>query len=291
LRLRTYDDVAVIELACHQTPLVPPVEQALSTTLGDPIQVGSKTAEFDERHEVMLACSVEHLHRPRATSATACRAVIEGGRKVHEANDRLGRPSVDWRTIRTKTQIEVPPTTTLDGDDGATPCDHPRAVRSSEVFGPISISMPLRKVGPGPTVVGRPLAWGSPTVVIWAKGGALGPPFVASPRRTRTRLRLSNRDAPTCSCQSGLTVDQASSYLDTMNQATELAGAASGRDPERGLRAVAALRKLLEQLEALQVRNARDQGWSWQDIATELGVSRQAVHQKYAERRVLRRKG
>jgi predicted DNA-binding protein YlxM (UPF0122 family) len=29
------------------------------------------------------------------------------------------------------------------------------------------------------------------------------------------------------------------------------------------------------------VRNARNQGWSWQEIATELGVSRQAVHKKY----------
>ncbi|GAA1002566.1 hypothetical protein GCM10009564_00660 [Streptomyces thermogriseus] len=51
-----------------------------------------------------------------------------------------------------------------------------------------------------------------------------------------------------------------------------------------GLRAVAALRKLLEQLEAVQVRSARNQGWSWQEIAHELGVSRQAVHKKYGRR-------
>jgi biotin operon repressor len=37
----------------------------------------------------------------------------------------------------------------------------------------------------------------------------------------------------------------------------------------------------VEQLEALQVRSARRQGWSWQGIAAELGVSRQAVHKKY----------
>ena len=43
--------------------------------------------------------------------------------------------------------------------------------------------------------------------------------------------------------------------------------------------------KLLEQLEALQVQNARGEGWSWQDIAEHLGVSRQAVHKKYARRR------
>jgi len=38
-------------------------------------------------------------------------------------------------------------------------------------------------------------------------------------------------------------------------------------------------------LEAVHVANAREQGWSWQDIAEALGVSRQAVHQKYTRRR------
>lgn len=66
-----------------------------------------------------------------------------------------------------------------------------------------------------------------------------------------------------------------------MTEATDLAARAGDRDPRVGLRAVAALRRLLEQLETVQVRNARRQGWSWQEIATELGVSRQAVHKKY----------
>ncbi|HEY7596032.1 MAG TPA: helix-turn-helix domain-containing protein [Actinophytocola sp.] len=66
-----------------------------------------------------------------------------------------------------------------------------------------------------------------------------------------------------------------------MSDATELASAASDRDPRVGLRAVAALRTLLERLEAVQVRNARTSGWSWQEIAAELGVSRQAVHKKH----------
>ena len=66
-----------------------------------------------------------------------------------------------------------------------------------------------------------------------------------------------------------------------MSEATELAGAAGDRDPRVGLRAVAALRALLERLEAVQVRNARAKGWSWQEIAAELGVSRQAVHKKH----------
>lgn len=51
-----------------------------------------------------------------------------------------------------------------------------------------------------------------------------------------------------------------------------------------GLRAVAALRRLLEQLEDLQVQNARDQGWSWDDIAGAIGVSKQALHKKHAGR-------
>ena len=67
-----------------------------------------------------------------------------------------------------------------------------------------------------------------------------------------------------------------------MSEATKLAGAASSKDPAVGLRAVAALRTLLENLEALQVENARERGWSWEQIAGALGVSRQAVHKKHA---------
>jgi DNA-directed RNA polymerase specialized sigma24 family protein len=66
-----------------------------------------------------------------------------------------------------------------------------------------------------------------------------------------------------------------------MSEATQLANAAGDRDPRVGLRAVAALRTLLERLESVQVRSARASGWSWQEIAAELGVSRQAVHKKH----------
>ncbi|EHR59245.1 helix-turn-helix domain-containing protein [Saccharomonospora cyanea] len=69
-----------------------------------------------------------------------------------------------------------------------------------------------------------------------------------------------------------------------MVEATELAARVGDRDPRIGLRAVAALRRLLEQLEAVQVRSARAQGWSWQEIADALGVSRQAVHKKHGRR-------
>jgi hypothetical protein len=42
---------------------------------------------------------------------------------------------------------------------------------------------------------------------------------------------------------------------------------------------------LLEELERLHVDNAREQGWTWQGIATALQVSRQSVHEKHAGRR------
>jgi DNA-directed RNA polymerase specialized sigma24 family protein len=66
-----------------------------------------------------------------------------------------------------------------------------------------------------------------------------------------------------------------------MRSASDLATTAASSDPGEGLRAVVALRELLERLEHLHVRRAREQGWSWQEIAAVLGVSRQAVHQKH----------
>ena len=68
------------------------------------------------------------------------------------------------------------------------------------------------------------------------------------------------------------------------SEVTKVAAATSSQDPEVGLAAVAALRGLVEALEALQVDNARAKGWSWQDIAGRLGVSKQAVHQKHGPR-------
>lgn len=54
--------------------------------------------------------------------------------------------------------------------------------------------------------------------------------------------------------------------------------------PGDGLAAVVALRRLADQLEAAQVERALRAGWSWTDIAEALGVTRQAVHKKYAKR-------
>jgi len=69
-----------------------------------------------------------------------------------------------------------------------------------------------------------------------------------------------------------------------MEKTLELAEGAASNDPEIGLRAVAALRVLTERLEMLQVDNARALGWSWQDIAARLGVTKQTVHRKHARR-------
>jgi hypothetical protein len=76
-----------------------------------------------------------------------------------------------------------------------------------------------------------------------------------------------------------------------MSDATQLAGETASKDPRVGLAAVASLRRLLESLEALQVENARAEGWSWQQIADALGVSKQAAHKKHGGKRRLLRRG
>jgi ribosome-binding protein aMBF1 (putative translation factor) len=68
-----------------------------------------------------------------------------------------------------------------------------------------------------------------------------------------------------------------------MTEASDVVADTASDDPEIGLRGVASLRALLEAVEELQVRRARELGWSWQQIAAELGVSKQAVHQKYGK--------
>jgi hypothetical protein len=54
-------------------------------------------------------------------------------------------------------------------------------------------------------------------------------------------------------------------------------------DPAVGLRAVGALRRLAEQVEARNVKLARERDWSWEQIGDALGVSRQSVHEKYGK--------
>lgn len=59
-------------------------------------------------------------------------------------------------------------------------------------------------------------------------------------------------------------------------------------NPVEALAAVVSLRRLADRLEAASVQAAVDQGWTWVQIAESLGVTKQAVHKKYA-RRVQRR--
>ena len=63
----------------------------------------------------------------------------------------------------------------------------------------------------------------------------------------------------------------------------EITEAIGSEDPAQGLRAVLALRRIAERVEARQVAVARGQGWSWQQIGDALGITRQSVHAKYGK--------
>ncbi|MDQ1504049.1 MAG: hypothetical protein QOD57_1776 [Actinomycetota bacterium] len=54
------------------------------------------------------------------------------------------------------------------------------------------------------------------------------------------------------------------------------------------LAAVRETRRQVERREAALVRRARNDGIVWEQIAASLGVSKQAVHRKYAGRRLAR---
>lgn len=54
-------------------------------------------------------------------------------------------------------------------------------------------------------------------------------------------------------------------------------------DPEAALAAVVALRRLADRLERCAVQEAIAQGWSWSQIAQALGVTKQAVHKRFAD--------
>ena len=66
----------------------------------------------------------------------------------------------------------------------------------------------------------------------------------------------------------------------------ELSIAAGDDEPIRALGATAEMRREIERIEAVLVRRARTRGLSWAAIATVMGVSRQAVHQKYGGHRL-----
>lgn len=68
-------------------------------------------------------------------------------------------------------------------------------------------------------------------------------------------------------------------------ESTHIAALASDTsDPRAGLRAVASLRVLTDALELRQVEAGLRSGMRWQHMADALGISRQAVHKKYAKK-------
>jgi DNA-binding NarL/FixJ family response regulator len=115
--------------------------------------------------------------------------------------------------------------------------------------------------------------------------GGFADQWVAGPGLTLAGVSQGQRSgAPTKVSSAYVDILGRQHKLTVMEETLALAEGAASNDPEVGLRAVAALRVLTERLEMLQVQHARSLGWSWQDIASRLGVTKQTVHRKYGRR-------
>ncbi len=55
-------------------------------------------------------------------------------------------------------------------------------------------------------------------------------------------------------------------------------------DTEAALAAVVAMRRGADRLELAAVQCAISRGWTWSEVAQALGVTKQAVHKRYAKR-------
>ena len=85
-----------------------------------------------------------------------------------------------------------------------------------------------------------------------------------------------------------LTAPRSSTYIDVVRTTFDQ----DPPGPDGVLAQLTALRETrldIERQEAALVRRARNEGIVWEQIAASLGVSKQAVHRKYAGRRLARK--
>ncbi len=90
-----------------------------------------------------------------------------------------------------------------------------------------------------------------------------------------------------CIRASGCTPEGLGRQLALTNERRQRYGAAmatSPEDPAAAIAAVIGLRRLADRMEREAVERAVDEGWTWQQIAQALGVTRQAAHKRHSAR-------